>query len=109
MNFTSEQRNNRLILRLSGDLIIEAGGKPILQAAEAALDQQIRSCIVDISQLRYINSSGMGILITLLTKFRNRGGEVYLLNPSESVQRLLIITKLQSIFTVIRNEDEALV
>jgi anti-sigma B factor antagonist len=109
MNFTSEQRNNRLILRLSGDLIIEAEGKPILQAAEAALDQQIRSCIVDISQLRYINSSGMGILITLLTKFRNRGGEVYLLNPSESVQRLLIITKLQSIFTVIRNEDEALV
>jgi anti-sigma B factor antagonist len=109
MNFTSEQRNNRLILRLSGDLIIEAGGMPILQAAEAALDQQIRSCIVDISQLRYINSSGMGILITLLTKFRNRGGEVYLLNPSESVQRLLIITKLQSIFTVIRNEDEALV
>jgi anti-sigma B factor antagonist len=68
----------------------------------------VLTCVIDISQLRYINSSGIGVLITLLTKFRNKGGEVYLMNPSESVRKLLAITKLNAIFQVIRKEEEAI-
>jgi anti-sigma B factor antagonist len=52
------------------------------------IQQQVLTCIIDISKLRYINSSGIGVLITILTKFRNKGGEVYLMKPSENVQKL---------------------
>jgi anti-sigma B factor antagonist len=71
-----------------------------------AVSHQVLTCIIDISGLRYINSSGIGVLITILTKFRNKGGEVYLMKPSESVKKLLAITKLNAIFQIIQSEAE---
>lgn len=106
MKYTSEIKSNTLIIRLSGDLIGENNGVGVLEIVANAIQQQVKSCIVDISDLRYINSSGIGVLITILTKFRNKGGEVYLLNPSESVKKLLVITKLNAIFQVIQAEEE---
>lgn len=106
MNYTSEIKNDTLIIRLSGDLIGEQDSTGVLASAANALQNQQKTCIIDISDLRYINSSGIGVLITILTKFRNKGGEVYLLNPSESVKKLLVITKLNAIFQVIQSEEE---
>ena len=108
MVFDHEIKENALILRLSGDLIGENNSAGILETAANAIQHDIRKCVIDISNLRYINSSGIGVLITILTKFRNKGGEVYLLKPSESVQKLLVITKLNAIFQIIQTEEEAL-
>jgi anti-sigma B factor antagonist len=63
---------------------------------------------VDIAKIRFINSSGIGVLITILTKFRNKGGEVVLVKPSEQLKKLLIITKLNSIFTVVEDKEAAI-
>lgn len=106
MNFAQEIKGNTLILRISGDLIGEDNGMQLISAVNEAVSHQVKICIIDISGLRYINSSGIGVLITILTKFRNKGGEVYLMNPSENVTKLLIITKLNSIFQIIKSEDE---
>ncbi|HEX6223823.1 MAG TPA: STAS domain-containing protein [Chryseolinea sp.] len=108
MIFTHEIRNDVLIIRLSGDLIGENNSSSVVALVTDNLQQKIRTCIVDISGLRYINSSGIGLLITILTKFRNKGGEVYLMKPSENVQKLLVITKLNAIFQIIQSEDEIL-
>ena len=108
MKYSSEIKNDTLILYLTGDLIGENDGANVVQVASNAVQQNIKSCIIDISMLRYINSSGIGVLITILTKFRNKGGEVYLLNPSDSVKKLLVITKLNAIFQVVKSEDEVL-
>ena len=108
MKFSSEVKNETLIIRLEGDLIGENGGTEVLSKATDAIQQKVLKCVIDISKLRYINSSGIGVLITILTKFRNKGGEVYLLNPSESVQKLLVITKLNAIFQIAKTEEEAL-
>ena len=108
MIFTHEVRNNGLIIRLSADLIGENNSAEIISVVTDKLQQNIKTCIVDISGLRYINSSGIGLLITILTKFRNKGGEVYLMKPSESVQKLLVITKLNAIFHIVQSESEIL-
>lgn len=108
MKFDSEIKNNTLMIRLEGDLIGENDGAGVLGKASDAIQQKVLKCVVDISKLRYINSSGIGVLITILTKFRNKGGEVYLLKPSESVQKLLVITKLNAIFQIAATEEEAL-
>jgi anti-sigma B factor antagonist len=107
MNFAQEIKSNTLILRISGDLIGEDSGTQLVSAVNDAVSHKLLTCIIDISDLRYINSSGIGVLITILTKFRNKGGEVYLMNPSESVKKLLVITKLNAIFQVIKSEAEA--
>ena len=108
MKYNHEIKNGMLIIHLEGDLIGENDGTGILQIATDAIQQKISKCIVDISSLRYINSSGIGVLITILTKFRNKGGEVFLLKPSENVQKLLVITKLNAIFQIVKTEEEAL-
>src|SRR5687768_1488277 len=108
MTVEQELKKDVLIIRISGDLIGEDNGAGILEIASNAIQQQVFTCIIDISKLRYINSSGIGVLITILTKFRNKGGEVYLMKPSETVQKLLVITKLNAIFHVIQTEEEVL-
>jgi anti-sigma B factor antagonist len=106
MNFSHELKNNKLILRLSGDLIGEENGAAVLNVVSDAIQNKVLTCIVDISSLRYINSSGIGVLITILTKFRNKGGEVFLMKPSETVQKLLVITKLNAIFQIVQSEGD---
>jgi anti-sigma B factor antagonist len=108
MNFAQEIRSNTLILRITGDLIGEDSGTRLIEAVSEALTHKVPTCVIDISELRYINSSGIGVLITILTKFRNKGGEVYLMKPSESVKKLLVITKLNAIFQVIQSEGEVI-
>ena len=108
MTFTHEIKDTALVIKLSGDLIGENNSAEVIAVVADSLQQKTKTCIVDISGLRYINSSGIGLLITILTKFRNKGGEVYLMKPSESVQKLLVITKLNAIFHIIQSEDEVL-
>jgi anti-sigma B factor antagonist len=106
MTFAQEIKGENLILHITGDLIGEDNGTQLVSAVNDAMTHKVLTCIIDISDLRYINSSGIGVLITILTKFRNKGGEVYLMNPSESVKKLLVITKLNAIFHVIKSADE---
>ncbi len=108
MNFGQEIKSNTLTLRISGDLIGEEKDSKLFESINEAMGHKVLVCIIDISDVRYINSSGIGLLITILTKFRNKGGEVFLMNPSESVKKLLVITKLNAIFQIVKTEEEAL-
>jgi anti-sigma B factor antagonist len=106
MKFEQKIQNGIFTIQLSGDLIGENSGTNLLDAVNNALQGNILTCVIDISELRYINSSGIGVLITILTKFRNKNGEVYLMNPSENVKKLLVITKLNAIFQIVQSEEE---
>lgn len=108
MNYSHEIVNGVLILKLSGDLIGENHGPELISIINDSINTDVIFCAIDIHEVRYINSSGIGVLITILTKFRNKGGEVVLIKPSESVEKLLIITKLSSIFTIVPDLDHAL-
>ncbi len=107
MEYSHEIVNNVLLLRLTGDLIGENHGPELISIINDTINDDVIFCAIDIQNVRYINSSGIGVLITILTKFRNKGGEVVLIKPSESVEKLLIITKLNSIFTLVPNLDIA--
>lgn len=108
MKFTSKEEGDVLMLSLDGNLIGEESGSGILEAANEAVNRKIVLCLVDIENVKYINSSGIGVLITLLTKFRNQGGEVAIVKPSEHVKKLLIITKLTAIFKISDSKEEAI-
>ncbi len=100
VEFNTEVKDNILHLVLKGDLTGEGNGPQILGQVSDISQKGIKNIIINLGEVRYINSSGVGVLITILTKFRNAGGEVYLVNPSEHVQKLLIITKLKAIFSI---------
>lgn len=108
MEYTAEIKNGILQFSLQGDLIGEVKGPQLLEEVNNAINENVIQCAVDISNVRYINSSGIGVLITILTKFRNQGGEVCIVNPSEHVKKLLIITKLTAIFNITDTMNEAI-
>ncbi|WP_420579719.1 STAS domain-containing protein [Reichenbachiella sp.] len=101
MNYKINHEGDLVFINFEGDLIGEENGPEIIEAVNDTLSNNIIKCAVDISEVRYINSSGIGVLITILTKFRNKGGEVVIVNPSEHVKKLLAITKLNAIFTIV--------
>ncbi|MBD3627503.1 STAS domain-containing protein [Cyclobacterium sp.] len=105
--FESYIENKTLVLKIKGDLIGDESGPHLVGLVSDGIQEGVQTCIVDLSQVRYISSSGIGVLITILTKMRNNDGEVYLSSPSEHVKKLLIITKLNNIFNVFDSLEEA--
>jgi len=108
MNYTTELKDNILIVRLDGDLIGGFSSQTLMDEVNEKISVGIRLCAVDISLVRYMNSVGVDVLIALLTRFRNKGGEVIVLNPSGQVKKLLIITKLNAIFQLADSLEEGL-
>ncbi len=109
MEFTYKQMSPQVgIYNLQGNLIGEQDGIDITESFSEKLEEGSRQFVIDLSHLQHINSSGLGVMITLLTKARKLGGEVVLSNPSNYIQNLLVITKLNSIFKVFDDRESAL-
>ena len=107
MTSTSTLTDGILYVTLAGDLIGSPDTQQLLQTVNEHLENAAISCAVDLSEVRYINSSGIGTLVSLLTKFRSRGGELVLINPAEHPRKLLALTKLNNIFTVAADQAAA--
>jgi anti-sigma B factor antagonist len=100
MNTTSTLDNGILFLTLTGDLIGSPDTQQLLDSVNNYLGDAVTNCAVDLSGIRYINSTGIGVLVSLLTKFRSRGGEMVLINPADHPKKMLALTKLNNIFIV---------
>ena len=105
--FTHTLENKILTIRFTENLIMPTIDEGLLQTIEDNIASGILHSILDLEAVQYANSSGIGILMRILAKFRNAGGEAVLLNPSPHLQKLLIITKLSAIFTIATSQSEA--
>jgi len=100
LSYQSEKDDKAHYLHIQGDWIGDEMGPKLVEIVSDAIQEGAKTFVVNLKEVRYISSSGIGLLITMLTKMRNAGGEVYLTAPSEHVKKLLIITKLNNIFSV---------
>ena len=100
LTYSQEKDGQTSYLFMQGDLIGDEAGPKLVEIVSDGILEGVKTFVIDLSGVRYISSSGIGLLITILTKMRNVGGEVLLTAPSEHVKKLLIITKLNQIFTV---------
>ncbi len=108
MDFSYSQNGDIGIYRLKGNLIGENDGIAITDSFNSQIDSGTENFIISMEELKHINSSGLGVLITLLTKARKKGGELILAQPSDFIRNLLLITKLNTIFRIYDSEQEAL-
>ncbi|WP_223648779.1 STAS domain-containing protein [Hymenobacter psoromatis] len=100
MTITSTITDGILYLTLTGDLLGNPDTQPVLAAVSEHLGGAIIYCAVDLSGVCYINSTGISVLVSHLTKFRSRGGELVLINPAEQFKKILALTKLTNIFAI---------
>jgi len=95
------------ILDLAGKLTI---GEPVMQLRDA-LRAQVASgenrILVNLADVTYVDSSGLGELVSSYTTVRNKGGDVKLLKLTAKIKDLLQMTKLLTVFEVYDDEAKA--
>src|SRR5262245_57085869 len=96
------------ILDLSGRITIGEGTVVLREQIQKLLSAGGRKFLLNLADVDYIDSSGLGELVTSFTTVRNQGGQLKLLNLTRRVHDLLQITKLLTVFETFDNETEAL-
>jgi len=108
LDFNIIEENNIQILTISGELIDKNQAIHLLNAVDELVEAGNNKLIIDIKDLKYMNSSGLNVLIQLLTKTRNNGGESVIFNVNKKITELLIITKLSTLFKIAETKEEAI-
>lgn len=107
MKVTTNIEEGVSFFHLEGDLIGETNGLEVVDLISDHINKSHTKVVFDLSQLRYMNSSGIGVLITAHTKLKNNKGELVLLNPNDQITKLLTITKLNTIFKIFEDKKLA--
>jgi anti-sigma B factor antagonist len=103
------QRDRCKIFHLSGRLMDQKEADQMMAVLEQELGEQAGvNVLLDMSQLQYMNSTGLNILISVLTRTRKGGGEVLISGLSTGVKQLFLVTKLDTVFTIKGSVDEAI-
>jgi anti-sigma B factor antagonist len=97
-----------VILDLSGRITMGEGTVIVRDQIKRLLTAGDRKFLLNLADVHYIDSSGLGELVTSFTTVRNNDGQLKLLNLTRRVQDLLQITKLLTVFEVFNSETEAL-
>ena len=105
--FSLTSQNEIQILKVS-NLINEFVIRDILKAAQAKIEKGFSKFVVDLSTVEYMNSVGLNLLINLITKSKDIGGRVAVVNASDKIIQLLEVTKLKSLFQLTSSVDEAI-
>lgn len=97
-----------IILDLSGKITIGEGSVQLRESVRRLLEQGNKNLLIDLGKVDYVDSSGIGELVSCFTTTKNQGGHLKLLNLTKRIKDLLSITKLLTVFEVFEDEAEAL-
>jgi anti-anti-sigma factor len=106
--FEIKEHKNYVDIKLSGELIDKLQAQPLLEKIDEYIQNNISNFIFDMHDLKYLNSSGLNILIQIFTKARNNNGEAVLYKLNKKINELILITKLHTIFKIAENQKEAI-
>ena len=105
MKTSTRQVNGITIVDLSGRITLGEGSVLLRDMVRDLVTKGQRKILLNLGDVTYIDSSGIGELVSAFTTVRNQGGELKLLNLTKKVHDLLQITKLYTVFDV--KDDEA--
>jgi len=106
MGFSKTLNDGVAILKVEGQLIV--GNRQELKGlVQEGLDQGERKFVIDCTQTGYIDSSGLGALVSLSRKVREQGGELRIAGLNEDLRALFELTKLDSLFHISPTADDA--
>jgi anti-sigma B factor antagonist len=106
MKITERTLNDITVLELDGELALDHNAQ-FRKKAHAAIDAGTRKLIVNLVKVDYMDSSGLGELISCYTTLKKLGGRLTLLQLNHRLQHLLTITKLHTVFELYDTEAAA--
>jgi anti-sigma B factor antagonist len=105
MKASTRQMDSVTIVDLSGRITLGEGSVVLRDTIRDIVGKGSKKILLNLGDVTYIDSSGIGELVSAFTTVRNQGGELKLLNLTKKVHDLLQITKLYTVFDV--KDDEA--
>jgi anti-sigma B factor antagonist len=96
------------ILDCSGKITLGEGTMAVRNTVRDVLKNGGKKIVLNLADVNYIDSSGIGELVSSYTTVTNQGGKLKLLNLTKKIQELLAITKLLTVFSVYDNEQQAI-
>lgn len=107
MKVTSRQINGVTIVDLSGRITLGEGSVVLRDTVRELVGKGQKKILLNLAEVNYIDSSGIGELVSAFTTVRREGGDLKLLNLTKKVHDLLQITKLYTVFDIKDNEANA--
>lgn len=105
---STRQIESVVIVDTIGELRLGEGTNVLRRVISELLDDDYKSILLNLRDVRHIDSAGVGELMSCYTSVQNRGGQLKLMNLSKNVHNLLQITKLYTIFEVAEDEPSAI-
>ncbi len=96
-----------MILDLAGKLTIGDGDELLRDKINSLLQQNKRRLLLNLAEVPYIDSAGLGEIVRTYTTVKNNGGDLKLLNLTKRIEDLLAITKLATVFESFDSEQDA--
>jgi len=108
MRATAREAGGVLVVDLSGRILLGDDSAYLRKMIRSLLDEGRTRIVLNLGDVDYIDSSGIGELVSAYSAVRSRGGELKLLNLNRRVRDLLQLTKLYTVFDVHTEEAMAL-
>ena len=108
LNISERQAGDVTVLDMSGKITIGEGSVALRTAIRRLLEEGKKRILLNLGGVSYIDSSGIGELVSSYTAINKEAGQLKLLNLTQKIKDLLTITKLLTVFDVYENEPDAL-
>ena len=106
MQISREDKNGISIFRMVGDIDINTSPE-VKKSFDKAVGKETNKVVINMKNVSYIDSSGLATLVEVLKKLRLHGGKLKLTNLSAKVMGLFEITKLDKLFDISNQEEDA--
>ena len=108
MEVKTTETENGVVIKLEGEMMLGYSANNFHEAIENAIDNDKKKIVIDLSNVQFISSWGIGILMYGYTTTTNKGGKFKLAAVSVKISEILKKTKLDTVFDKYATVDEAL-
>ena len=106
MNIIERTLDDITVLELDGHLALEANAE-LRKSVTAIIDAGTRKLVINMARVEYMDSCGLGVLITCYTRLQKVSGRLTLLHLNQRLQHILDITRLYTVFETFDSESAA--
>lgn len=108
MNFNVSERYNCVVIEFKGNVMGGPDAVSLNEKLHELIEDDKTNIVADLSKVKFMNSSGLGMLIGGLTTMRKSGGDLRIANATDKIESLLVITKLITVFKHFKTLDKAI-
>lgn len=107
MKYDIKEQFNCVVIQFKGKIMGGPQAENFREDLHALIDEGKVNVIVNLGKVKFMNSSGLGLLVGALTTMRNAGGDLIICEADKKIENLLMITQLITVFQHFRTLDEA--